>query len=68
MLKVKGSKRSGLQECDCCCRDFDVALQSYKGREAAFAVLVWICPHCGYDNKPEMTERIQLLARKRKLC
>lgn len=42
---VKGSKRHGPQDCDCCGREFVVR---YEGPNSD---IIWICPYCGFNNK-----------------
>lgn len=39
-MKLKGSKRFGIQACDACGRDFDVVPPDG-----------WRCPRCGFDNR-----------------
>ena len=39
-MKLKGSKRKGVQACDNCGRDFD-----------AGGSTGWDCPYCGADNR-----------------
>jgi hypothetical protein len=49
---MKGSKRRGNQECECCYRWFNVRENRTKNVAKDGHSLDWVCPYCHYDNNP----------------